>query len=81
MGGDYTGNTEHGTLRGAERKFTPLDVEQAIESAKSSGQVTFQIGKYGTPQTVYTGSNGLTVVLETVGRNAGKLITAWWSRE
>ncbi len=78
MSSDYTGDTKHGELRGAQREFTPRDVEQAIESARAAGQVTFQIGKYATPQTVYNGASGLTVVLETVGRNAGKLITAWW---
>jgi hypothetical protein len=36
-------------------------------------------GKYGTPQNVYKGSNGLTVIEETQGRNAGKIITLWWN--
>jgi hypothetical protein len=35
------------------------------------------MGKYGTQQNVYTGSNGVTVVQETAGRNAGKVITSW----
>jgi hypothetical protein len=29
----------------------------------------------GTPQKLYSGTNGLTVVEETAGRNAGKIIT------
>ena len=78
---DYQGNTNHGAKRALKRKFLPQDVEEAIESAKAANQVTVQLGKYGTPQIHYTGQNGLTAVMETEGRNAGKLITAWWRQE
>ncbi len=81
MAGEYTGNTRHGDVRSASRSYSPQDVQQAIDSARKTGQVEFQIGKYGTPQSVYTGTNGLTAVLETAGRNAGKLITAWWRQK
>ncbi len=48
-----------------------------MSTAKASGNYTTQIGKYGTFQTVYKGSNGVTVVIENEGRNAGKIITAF----
>ena len=35
------------------------------------------MGKYGTLQNVYRGSNGTTVIVETAGRNAGKVITLY----
>jgi len=35
------------------------------------------MGKYGTPQQVFTGKNNVVVVVETAGRNAGKAITVW----
>ncbi len=77
-GGGGGGATDHGNDRLGQRNVSQQDVDQAIESAKETGQVTTQIGKYGTPQNVYKGTNGLTVVIETAGRNAGKIITAWW---
>ena len=52
-------------------------LEEAIKTAKETGNVTIKTGKYGTPQIHYKGSNGITVVVETVGRNAGKIITFW----
>lgn len=78
MGSDYAGSTEHGSERSIERNFSPEDVESAIGTATQNGCVTTKLGKYGTPQRLYEGSNGLTVVMETIGRNAEKLITAWW---
>lgn len=72
------GNTVHGGDRGSERGFSQGDIDVAKTTAKETGQVTTQIGKYGTPQKVYNGTNGLTVVVETEGRNAGKVITGWW---
>jgi hypothetical protein len=49
----------------------------AVESAKQAGRVVQQTGKYGTSQNVYQGTNGVTVVVETAGRNAGKAITVY----
>jgi hypothetical protein len=72
------GATQHGNERLGGRKISPSDVDTAKKTAEEAGQVTTQIGKYGTPQKVYNGTNGLTVIVETAGRNAGKIITAWW---
>jgi hypothetical protein len=72
---DYT---DHGALRGVQRKITPTDKARAIQTAKETGNVTTKIGKYVTKQIHYRGSNGITVVVETGGRNAGKVITFWY---
>jgi hypothetical protein len=72
------GATQHGGERLGERNISQSDIDTAKATAEETGQVTTQTGKYGTPQTVYDGTNGLTVVVETAGRNAGKIITAWW---
>jgi hypothetical protein len=53
------------------------EIEVAIKTARKTGNIVTKVGKYGTPQNVYTGSNGVTVVEETTGRNAGKIITSW----
>jgi peptidoglycan hydrolase-like protein with peptidoglycan-binding domain len=71
--------TEHGALRSNLRRITQKDIQEAMRTAKETGNVTTKIGKYGTPQNVYKGSNGLTVIEETQGRNAGKIITLWWN--
>lgn len=72
------GATRHGGDRLGQRNISQSDADTAVKTAEETGQVTTQIGKYGTPQNVYNGTNGLTVVIETAGRNAGKIITAWW---
>lgn len=72
--------TNHGSLRSSQRKISPKDIQDAIKSAKETGNVTTKVGKYGTPQNIYKGSNGLTIVEETQGRNAGKVITLWWHK-
>lgn len=69
--------TEHAAIRAAQRKISSTEIEAAIKTAKETGNVITKIGKYGTPQIHYTGSNGVTVVVETIGRNAGKIITFW----
>jgi hypothetical protein len=46
-------------------------------TAKQSAQITTTTGQYGTPVKVYKGTNGITVVEETAGRNAGRIITAY----
>jgi hypothetical protein len=77
-GGGGGGNTIHGNKRAGERNFTQADIDEAKKTAEETGNVTTQTGKYGTPQKVYHGTNGLTVVEETAGRNQGKIITGWW---
>jgi len=69
--------TEHGAVRSAQRRITIEEAEEAIKTARKSGAVTEKIGKYGTPQLHYKGKNGVTVIVETTGRNAGKIITFW----
>lgn len=69
--------TEHGAIRTAQRRISSNEIDDAIRSATNTGRVSTVTGKYGTPQIHYTGSNGITVVVETSGRNAGKIITLW----
>ncbi len=69
--------TEHGKFRLDQRKISQLEISEAIRSAKETGRIVTKTGKYGTPQNVYTGSNGITVIEETTRRNAGKIITSW----
>ncbi len=67
--------TEHGNMRIDDRSITQNEIQDATNSARQTGNVAIKTGKYGTPQIHYRGSNGLTVIIETVGRNAGKAIT------
>jgi RHS repeat-associated protein len=69
--------TEHAAGRLLLRGISPGDVNTAIKTAKIAGQVTTQAGKYSTLQKVYIGTNGITVIVEQAGRNAGKVITAF----
>src|SRR5438876_1460086 len=46
-----------------EGKVSVQDVNTAIRSAKATGQVSSKMGKFGTLQTHYTGTNGITVIL------------------
>jgi transcriptional/translational regulatory protein YebC/TACO1 len=69
--------TSHAGERALERGISTDDVQQALQSAKETGNVISQPGKYGTVQDKYIGKNGVTVIIETVGRNAGKIITLW----
>lgn len=64
--------TEHGVIRSVQRRISSKELEDAIKTAKETGNVVTKIGKYGTPQIHYMGSNNVTVVVETAGRNAGK---------
>jgi hypothetical protein len=52
--------------------------EEAVRTAKEAGNVTTKIGRYGQEQSVYRGSNGITVVVQNEGRNAGSVITGWF---
>ncbi len=67
--------TYHGAQRFIERGFTEKEVSIAIKTAERANRVTEKIGKYGTPQKVYRGTNNVTVIIETSKRNAGKIIT------
>lgn len=69
--------TDHGKIRMSQRNISKKEIDEAIRTARRSGNIVTKNGKYGTPQNIYTGSNGITVVEETTGRNAGKIITSW----
>lgn len=69
--------TFHGNVRVNERAVYEKDVKFAIESAKKTGNISSKLGKYKTIQNHYHGSNGLTVIIETEGRNAGKVVTTY----
>jgi hypothetical protein len=69
--------TEHGALRLAQRGISREMVSEALTTARETGAIKSNIGQYGTIQHVYQGSNGISVVVETEGRNADKVITAF----
>ncbi len=75
--GSPSGFTEHGAARAAQRGISAKDVQSAMQSARQTGNIATKSGKYGNPQMHYKGSNGVTVVQETTGKNAGKVITTW----
>lgn len=75
--GEGVGLTEHGAQRLAQRGISPEQAKAAIQAAKQAGNVVSKIGKYGTPQSIYT-ANGIRVVVEEAGANAGKIITAFF---
>lgn len=75
------GQTIHGAERFVQRGFSDTDILEAIKTARQSGQVVSALGKYGTVQFRYYGSNGVIVVVETEGRNAGKIITIMRQRQ
>ena len=74
---ESVGGTVHGVERLAERAITQGDINLAIKSAEKAGSTFVKIGKYGTPQMHYVGTNGVTVIIENGGRNAGKIITSF----
>lgn len=69
--------TQHGAIRSGQRRVSSQEADEAIRTAKETGDVVTKMGKYGTPQIHYRGTNGITVIVETAGRNAGKIITFW----
>jgi len=77
LGDLSSGLTEHGAARLAQRGITPEQARAAVEAAKKAGDVVSKMGKYGTPQSIYT-ANGIRVVVEEAGANAGKIITAFF---
>lgn len=71
--------TTHAAGRIAEHGITQQAVDYAVESAQRVGNVVTKVGRYGTLQNRFTGTNGITVVVELGGRNAGKVVTAFWT--
>lgn len=72
-----TGLTDHGAIRVGQREISRAEIQEAKRTALEKGNVITKLGKYGTPQNVYRGSNGVTVIIESSGRNAGKVITLY----
>jgi hypothetical protein len=72
-----SGFTTHGAIRSGQRTISRDEIREARRTALENGNVTTKLGKYGAPQSVYIGSNGVTVVVESSGRNAGKIITLY----
>jgi SPP1 gp7 family putative phage head morphogenesis protein len=72
--------TEHGAIRTTQRGISKGEIEEAIRTAKERGSFVEKIGKYGTPQIKYEGKNGIIVIVEKSGRNAGRIITLWRMR-
>lgn len=72
-----TGFTSHGAIRVGQREISRAEIQEAQKTAVAKGNVITKLGKYGTPQNVYKGSNGVTVIIESSGRNAGKVITSY----
>ena len=69
--------TGRGAIRQTQRNIKPSEIRAAIRTAKRTGNITTKTGRYGTLQHRYHGKNGVTVVIETEGRNAGKIITVF----
>jgi hypothetical protein len=61
----------HAGARATERGFTPENIARVLKE----GKPTQAMGRYG-PQTRYTLGNN-TVVVQTGGRNAGKIVTVF----
>jgi RHS repeat-associated protein len=75
LGSDLTAHAEEAQML-ARHGITPEQARAAIEAAKKSGDVVEAMGRYG-PQLRYT-ANGIRVIVATTGRNAGKIITAFF---
>jgi RHS repeat-associated protein len=75
LGSGVTEHAEEAKLL-ARHGITPAQARAAIKAAKKSGDVVEAMGRYG-PQLRYT-ANGIRVVVATTGRNAGKIITAFF---
>lgn len=74
LAGETTHSEEAALL--ARHGITPEQARDVIEAAKKAGNVVEAMGRYG-PQLRYT-ANGIRVVVATTGRNAGKIITAFF---
>jgi hypothetical protein len=68
----------HAAEQMTRKGITQQAVDYAVESAQRAGRVATGQSKYGTTTVVYEGTNGVTVVVETAGRNAGKAATVHW---
>ncbi len=75
LASDLTVHSEEAALL-ARHGITPDEARAAIEAAKKAGTVVEAMGRYG-PQLRYD-ANGIRVVVATTGRNAGKIITAFF---
>jgi RHS repeat-associated protein len=75
LASDLTVHSEEAALL-ARHGITPAEARAAIEAAKKAGTVVEAMGRYG-PQLRYD-ANGIRVVVATTGRNAGKIITAFF---
>lgn len=69
--------TAHGGSRSTQRTISSKEINIAMRTASKLGRTTSKMGKYNTPQVHYEGSNGITVIVEQSGRNAGKIITVF----
>ena len=68
--------TEHAESLMARHGISPQEARDAIQAAKKSGDVVKGMGRYG-PQLRYT-ANGIRVVVAETGRNAGRIVTAFF---
>ena len=75
LASDVTVHSEEAALL-ARHGITVEQARAAIEAAKKSGDVVEAMGRYG-PQLRYT-ANGLRVVVAETGRNAGRIVTAFF---
>lgn len=73
----YENMTAHGAEQAIKRNISPNEIREAMKTARETGKITTKEGKYGTNQKQYEGSNGIIIIEETSGRNAGKIITVW----
>ena len=69
--------TGHARERAIERDISDQEIRNAISSAKKEGNVIRKFGKYKTLQDHYIGKNGVTVIIESSGKNAGQIITLY----
>lgn len=69
--------TEHG----AERILKRASLEQVNDAILNYTSKITKMGPYNSPQIHYIGKNGLKVIVETKGKNAGKVITVYWNRK
>jgi hypothetical protein len=68
--------TEHAARRLALRGITQTQVRESMKAARKSGDVSSKIGKYGTPQRIFS-ANGIRVIVEEDESSDPKLITAY----
>lgn len=69
--------SNHAAERATEREVSKKDIQEAMDTALRSDNVIEQLGKYGKPQEIYNGENGVTIVLEEAEGGVKKIITLW----